>query len=160
MFVYSSYHLNISFPSSGSHFNKLERVLETLKNGFVSTVTLWITLNKTKNITNNFTKLITNIKNNNHASINYDASVETLSTAYIPISFLVIIEGILMKTINNCTGRPGRKTVTEKQNWTLPLLKSNGRSQDVRVVSKVRIADNLIRKSISVFTDLGRRLMF
>ena len=57
---------------------------------------------------NNFTKLLTNIKNNNHASINYDASVETLSTAYIPISFLVIIEGILMKTINNCTGRPGR----------------------------------------------------
>ena len=47
MFFYSSYHLNISFPSSGSHFNKLERVLETPKNGFVSTVTLWITLNKT-----------------------------------------------------------------------------------------------------------------
>ena len=43
MFVYSSYHLNISFPSSGSHFNKLEQVLETPKNGFVSTVTLWIT---------------------------------------------------------------------------------------------------------------------
>ena len=61
MFVYSSYHLNISFPSSGSHFNKLERVLETPKNGFVSTVMLWITLNKTnpgKNITNNFTTQI------------------------------------------------------------------------------------------------------
>ena len=37
----------ICFASSGSHFNKLERVLETPKNGFVSTVTLWITLNKT-----------------------------------------------------------------------------------------------------------------
>ena len=61
MFVYSSYHLNISFPSSGSHFNKLEQVLETHKNGFVSTLTLWITLNKTnpgKNITNNFTTQI------------------------------------------------------------------------------------------------------
>ena len=41
LIVYSSYHLNISFPSSGSHFNKLERVLETPKNCFVSTVTLW-----------------------------------------------------------------------------------------------------------------------
>ena len=61
MFVYSSYHLNISFPSSGSHFNKLKRVLETPKNSFVSTVTLWITLNKTnpgKNKTNNFTTQI------------------------------------------------------------------------------------------------------
>ena len=54
MFVYSSYHLNISFPSSGSHFNKLERVLETPKNGFVSTVTLWITLNKTNSKTRLF----------------------------------------------------------------------------------------------------------
>ena len=55
VFVFLSYHLNISFPSSGSHFNKLERVLETPKNGFVSTVTLYITLNKTnpgQNITN------------------------------------------------------------------------------------------------------------
>ena len=45
----------ICFASSGSHFNKLERVLETPKNGFVSTVTLYITLNKTnpgQNITN------------------------------------------------------------------------------------------------------------
>ena len=61
VFVYSSYHLNISFPSSGRHFNKLERVLETPKNGFVSTVTLWITLNKTnsgKNKTNDFTTQI------------------------------------------------------------------------------------------------------
>ena len=37
---------------------------------------------------NNFSKLITNFKNNNHALINYDTSVETLPTAYIPISFL------------------------------------------------------------------------
>ena len=66
----------------------LEQVLETPKNGFVSTLTLLITLNKPnpgKNITNNLTKLITNIKNNNHALINYDASLETLSTAYIPM---------------------------------------------------------------------------
>ena len=58
VFVFLSYHLNISFPSSGSHFNKLERVLETPKNGFVSTVTLYITLNKTnpgQNITNKTT---------------------------------------------------------------------------------------------------------
>ena len=33
VFAYSSYYLNISFPSSGSHFNKLEQVLETPKNG-------------------------------------------------------------------------------------------------------------------------------
>ena len=69
----------------------LERVLEPPKKGFVSTVTLWITLDKTnmgKKMMNNSTKLITNIKKNNHASINYDASVETFSTAYIPISFL------------------------------------------------------------------------
>ena len=42
----------------------LERVLETPEKGFVLTVTLLISLNKTnpgKNITNNFTKLITNI---------------------------------------------------------------------------------------------------
>ena len=109
VFVYSSYHLNISFPSSGSHFNKLERVLETPKNGFVSTVTLWITLNKTnlgKNITNNFTKLITNIKNDNNASINYDASVETY-IAYIPISFLGNYQGYINENYY-CTGRPGR----------------------------------------------------
>ena len=71
----------------------LERVLETPKNGFVSTVTLRITLNKAnpgKNITNNFTKLIANIKNNNHASINYDASIETLFTAYIPIYYIKV----------------------------------------------------------------------
>ena len=37
---FSSYHLNISFPSSGSHFKKVERVQETPKNGFVSTATL------------------------------------------------------------------------------------------------------------------------
>ena len=44
----------ICFASSGSHFNKLERVLETPKNGFVSTVTLWITLNKTNSKTRLF----------------------------------------------------------------------------------------------------------
>ena len=41
MFVYSSYHLNISFPSSGSHFNKLEQVLETPTNGFVQEPIWW-----------------------------------------------------------------------------------------------------------------------
>ena len=79
------------FPHLAVILTMLEQVLETPKNGFVSTVTLWITLNKPnpgKNITNNLTKLITNIKNNNHALINYDASIETLSTAYIPMSFL------------------------------------------------------------------------
>ena len=44
----------ICLASSGSHFNKLERVLETPKNGFVSTVTLWITLNKTNSKTRLF----------------------------------------------------------------------------------------------------------
>ena len=125
MFVYSSYHLNISFPSSGSHFNKLERVLETLKNGFVSTVTLWITLNKTKNITNNFTKLITNIKNNNHASINYDASIETLatarSTAYIPISFLGNYRGYINENYYCTTDSRNRKFQTQKNPSIIPV---------------------------------------
>ena len=57
-----------------------------------------------KNIMNNFTKLLANIKNNNHASINYDASVETLSTAYIPISSLGNYRGYINENYY-CTGR-------------------------------------------------------
>ena len=56
---------------------------------------------------NYFTKLITDIKSNNHASINYDAPVETLSTAYIPISFLGNYRGYINENYY-CTGRPGK----------------------------------------------------
>ena len=44
--------------------------------------------NPVKNITNNFTMLITNIKNNNHALINYDASVrDFVHSIYFNIIF-------------------------------------------------------------------------
>ena len=71
--------------------------------------------------------------------INYDASIENLPTAYIPVSCLGNYRGYSNENYY-CTSRPGRKTVTEKQNWTPLLLKTNGRWQDVCAASKVRIA--------------------
>ena len=81
VFVYSSYHLNISFPSSGSYFNNARAGARDTQERFC------------------FISNITNSKNNNHASIDYDASVETLSTVYISISFFSNYWGytVLMK---------------------------------------------------------------
>ena len=74
---------------------------------------------------NNFTKLITNIKNNNHASINYDASIETLatarSTAYIPISFLGNYRGYINENYYCTTDSRNRKFQTQKNPSIIPV---------------------------------------